>query len=111
MPLKELKYCLFDEENLTLKSKVQSECQDGYLSDFLWNKLDEHSDKVILVEDATGEEFTGKKFKEIVSQIALSLIDNGVKPQDIVHGFSINSCLFAAVQVAVIVVGGVFTGC
>lgn len=112
MSFKELKYCFFDEENLILKSKVQcDEFQDGYLSDFLWNKLDEYSDKVILVEGATGEEFTGEKFKEIVSQIALSLIDNGVKPQDIVHGFSVNSCLFAAVQVAVIAVGGVFTGC
>lgn len=108
---KELKYAKLTSDLILTSKTPGTEIPDKYISELLFEKLTEHTDKTLFIDGPTGEKMTGAEIRETASRIALSLTDHGIKEGDVVFGYSFNNSHYACAVIACPLIGAVFTGC
>src|SRR5690348_9253786 len=81
--VKELKYAILNEDG-SLTSKVNfNDIPDIHLGDLLFPALTRHGNKEIMAEGPYGRVLTALQVKELISKMALGLMDLGVKQEDV----------------------------
>ena len=108
--VRELKYAFLHEDgSLTSKLKLETPIPDTHFPQVFLEKLSSHGDKELFA-DTDGKIRSAKEVKNLVIQLALGLIDQGVQQDDVVFGYCPNSSLFASLIFAVPVIGARFSG-
>ena len=107
--MKHLKYGLLDEEQ-TLHSLADVPIPSVHLSDFMWQHLEQHAERRILIDGSSGVTLTGDQVKQWAMSVAVSLISLGVGEGDIVCCFMPDNALYACAIVGIYFSGAAFSG-
>ena len=108
---KELKYALLHEDGSLTSKKAASIIPDVHVTDLIFEKLVSHGDKPLFIDGPNGRVLTAAEVKELVTKLALGLLDLGVEEGDVVFGFCPNSSNYACMVLAIISIGATYSGC
>ena len=107
---KELKYSLLHEDG-SLTSKKTYDIPDVHMPDLVFEALTKQADSPLFAEGSHGRVYSATEVKEMITNMALGLIDLGVEEGDMVFGFCPNSVYYACMSLAVPTIGAAFTAC
>lgn len=108
---RELKYSILTQDLVLKSKKADPVIPDVYVSEYLMQRLEEHGDKCLFIDGATGNTMTARQVRESGCSIALSLLDFGVADGDFVLAFCPNNSLLATALLSCSLIGAVFTAC
>ena len=108
---KELKYALLQEDGSVTTKETVPIIPDIHVTELIFESLARHGDKPLFVDGPNGRVLTAAEVKELVTKLALGLLDLGVEEGDVVFGFCPNSSNYACMVLAIISIGATYSGC
>ena len=106
----QLKYALLHEDG-SLTSKVTSQVPVSYVGHVIFDRLTTYGNRPLFVDGPDGKVHSASQVKDLVTKLALGLLDLGVKEEDVIFGFCPNSVIYGSMILAVPSIGATFTGC